>query len=225
MLGVSELWRAAWWPIIKALIRAALGWGGCHAANDDPAVLAAVGFVGVGRDGFGFAEGGLNELIVTHAVTFQITEDGGGPALGKAVVVAFGAQVTGVPFDQKGSLAELRHGFANFRVLPPGSLLGLSKLREGFGRSASLPPLMWQATKGTPKHEQALQHVITRPAVVKNRRTNIDYLERVDVLACGREDWHNLNDKILKNLPSHQKRSFDSMLADALEPLQEDYDL
>ena len=123
MLGVSELWRAAWWPIIKALIRATLGWGGCHAANDDPAVLAAVGFVGVGRDGFGFAEGGLNELIVTHAVTFQITEDGGGPALGKAVVVAFGAQVTGVPFDQKGSLAELRHGFANFRDLPPGSLV------------------------------------------------------------------------------------------------------
>ena len=89
MLGVSELWRAAWWPIIKALIRAALGWGGCHAPNDDPAVLAAVSFVGVWGDGFGFAEGGLNELIVTHAVTFQITEDGGGPALGYSVADTF----------------------------------------------------------------------------------------------------------------------------------------
>jgi cellulose biosynthesis protein BcsQ len=140
--------------------------------------------------------------------------------VGKSAVAVFLCDFLSSQHDKRVLLVDL-----DPQQSAAGSLLGLSKLREGFGCSASLPPLMWQATKGSPSHEQALQHVITRPAVVKNRRTNIDYLERVDVLACGREDWHNLNDKILKNLPSHQKRSFDSMLADALEPLQEDYDL
>ncbi|GIW87212.1 MAG: hypothetical protein KatS3mg108_1536 [Isosphaeraceae bacterium] len=103
------------------------------------------------------------------------------------------------------------------------ALLGDERLMAGFKAGQSLSKLIERSLSEELDEASVREAVMVRPRTSRGRKGTL-YLAEVAVLACEREDWHDLDD-YLRDRPASRRPATVTLLRGLLERVAEDYDI
>jgi chromosome partitioning protein len=103
------------------------------------------------------------------------------------------------------------------------ALLGDERLIAGFKDGKSLPKLLERSLSEELKPDAVRGGVIERPRTNRSRKGTA-YLAALNVLACEREDWHDLDD-YLRDRPAGRRPATVTLLRGLLDRVRDDFDI